>query len=232
MTDPIVDEERALLTQVRAALSELPEARTASQAPLVRELERLRELMISGDEAKDTSALLEQYHHQSAVLDQLQRAGRPAQIDPDSPYFGHLRLREGDAVRDLCLGKSTCLAKGVRIVDWRDAPISRIFYRYAQGEDFDEEIAGRERIGEVLVRRMLRIRGGELERVQAPEGDFVLDPTCDGPPSREEGTAEAILYFGSNTKFLGFIEGDFMGTELNGAAFVEEIELSVLGTKQ
>ncbi|MCP4035764.1 MAG: ATP-binding domain-containing protein [bacterium] len=176
MNDPIVDEEHGLLEQVREALSKLPETRAAPQAPLVRELERLRELMISGDEAKDQSALLEQYHHQSAVLDQLQRAGPPVRVDPDSPYFGHLRLQEGDAVRDLCLGKSTCLAKGVRIVDWRDAPISKIFYRYAQGDDFDEEVAGRERIGEVLVRRMVRIREGELERVQAPEGDFLRDP--------------------------------------------------------
>ena len=171
----IVEEERALLDRVRAALAELPESRAASQAPLVRELERLRELMISGDEAKDSSALMEQYHHQSAVLDQLQRAGEPDKVDPDSPYFAHLRLEEGDAVRDLCLGKTTCLAKGVRIVDWRDAPISKIFYRYAQGDDFDEVIAGRERAGEVAVRRMVRIREGELERVQAPEGDFLRD---------------------------------------------------------
>ena len=176
VNDPIVDEECGLLDRVKAALEKLPQARVASQAPLVRELERLRETMISGDEAKDQSALLEQYHHQSAVLEQLQRAGPPAQVDADSPYFGHLRLQEGDAVRDLCLGKTTCLAKGVRIVDWRDAPISKIFYRYAQGEDFDEQVAGRERIGEVLVRRMVRIRDGQLQRVQAPEGDFVRDP--------------------------------------------------------
>ena len=146
MNDPIVDEESGLLARVQAALAELPEVRTASHAPLVRELERLRELMISGDEAKDSSALLEQYHHQSAVLQQLQRAGPPSKVDPDSPYFGHLRLREGDAIRDLCLGKTTCLGKGVRIVDWRDAPISRIFYRYAQGEERSEERPGRERV--------------------------------------------------------------------------------------
>ena len=176
----IVEEERALLEQVRAALDEMPESKAASQAPLVRELERLRETMISGDEAKDQSALLEQYHHQSAVLDQLQKAGEPEKVDPDSPYFGHIRLEEEDRTRDICLGKTTCLAKGVRIVDWRDAPISRIFYRYVQGEDFDEVIAGRERSGEVAIRRMIRIRAGELERVQSPEGDFVRDKNAPG----------------------------------------------------
>ena len=96
---------------------------------------------------------------------------------PASPYFAHLRLEEQGRRRDLFLGRTTCLDKGVRIVDWRDAPISKIFYSYRQGEEFDEEISGRERSGSVLARRMVRIRGGELERIQAPEGDFSRDET-------------------------------------------------------
>jgi DNA helicase IV len=52
----------------------------------------------------------------------------------DSPYFGHLRLREDGRERDLCLGKGTFIERGVTVVDWRNAPISRIFYRYRQGE--------------------------------------------------------------------------------------------------
>jgi DNA helicase-2/ATP-dependent DNA helicase PcrA len=178
LNDSIVSEELALLQSVVEALGNLPKARVASQAPLVKELERLRELMISGGEAKDASTLLEQYHHQSAILQQLQKAGPPVRVDPESPYFAHLRLKENGAVRDLCLGKATCLARGVRIVDWRDAPISKIFYRYSQGEDFDEEISGRVRIGEVALRRMVRIRAGRLERIQAPEGDFLADPSA------------------------------------------------------
>jgi DNA helicase-2/ATP-dependent DNA helicase PcrA len=63
----------------------------------------------------------------------------------------------------------------VRIIDWRDAPISKIFYSYRQGEEFDEEISGRERQGSVVARRMVRIRDGVLERVQAPEGDYRKD---------------------------------------------------------
>ena len=31
----------------------------------------------------------------------------------------------------------------MRIVDWRHAPISRLFYRYQQGDEYEEEIAGR-----------------------------------------------------------------------------------------
>ena len=173
--DDIVLEELAALEKVTAQLAEIPPAKTASQAPIIRELKRLRERLLSGDENKDLSALTEQYHNQSAILNQLQNAGEAIQVDSASPYFAHLRLKEESRVRDLYLGRTTCLEKGVRIVDWRDAPISKIFYSYRQGEDFDEEISGRERQGTVVARRMVRIRDGVLERVQAPEGDYRKD---------------------------------------------------------
>lgn len=173
--DDIVLEELAALEKVTAQLAEIPPAKTASQAAIIRELERLRERLLSGDENKDLSALTEQYHNQSAILNQLQNAGQAIPVDPASPYFAHLRLEEENRVRDLYLGRTTCLEKGVRIIDWRDAPISKIFYSYRQGENFDEEISGRERQGIVVARRMVRIRDGVLERVQAPEGDFHKD---------------------------------------------------------
>jgi len=180
LSNPVIAEELDLLAKVTALLSELPLAKTASEAPIVRELERLRAVILSGDEAKDISALSEQYHHQAAVLAQLRHAGDAAQVDRGNPYFAHLRLREGGRERDLCLGRTTCIERGIRIVDWRDAPISKIFYSYRQGDEYDEEIAGRERIGVVSARRTVRIQAGDLQRVQAPEGDFTPDPEHPG----------------------------------------------------
>ncbi len=204
MPNLVVAEELDLLAKVSALLSDLPRSRTASEAPIVRELEHLRAVILSGDEAKDISTLTEQYHHQSAVLQQLRSAGEVPRVDPGSPYFAHLRLREDGEERDLCLGRATCIERGIRIIDWRDAPISKIFYSYQQGEDYDEEIAGRERIGQVVVRRMVRIRDGTLERIQAPEGDFSPDASrADGwrhdkpiKPRLSGGEAAALRVFG------------------------------------
>jgi DNA helicase-2/ATP-dependent DNA helicase PcrA len=204
--DDIVLEELGALEEVIAQLAEIPPAKTASQAPIIRELERLRERLLSGDENKDLSTLTEQYHNQSAILNQLQSVGQAIQVDSASPYFAHLRLGEDGRVRDLYLGRTTCLEKGVRIVDWRDAPISKIFYSYRQGEDFDEEISGRERQGSVVVRRMVRIREGVLERVQAPEGDFRRDEDSRtgwrrevlGTPRLAGGEAAALRYGGED----------------------------------
>ena len=198
MSNPVIAEELDLLAKVSSLLSELPEAKTASEAPIVRELERLREVILSGDEAKDISALSEQYHHQAAVLSQLRSAGGADQVDRMNPYFAHLRLDEDDQQRDLCLGRTTCIERGIRIVDWRDAPISKIFYSYRQGDEYDEEIAGRERIGIVAARRTVRIQEGVLQRIQAPEGDFSADASrpgewqCESLPTPRLGGSEGI----------------------------------------
>jgi DNA helicase-2/ATP-dependent DNA helicase PcrA len=60
----------------------------------------------------------------------------------------------------------------VRIVDWRDAPVSRVYYRYEEGDDYDEIFGDREVEGEVLVRRNLSITTGKLRRIGTPQGTF------------------------------------------------------------
>src|SRR5208337_1940621 len=96
-------------------------------------------------------------------------------VDPSSPYFAHLRLRDSAGERDLFLGRATRIDGDLRIVDWRNAPISKIFYRYGQGDEYEEVMAGRHRAGVVVTRRTLAIRAGALERVEAPEGVFTRD---------------------------------------------------------
>ncbi len=175
---PIVADELALLARVSAALAALPARSRAPEAPLERELERLRDVLLSGDEAKDAAALRQQWHRHAALLRQLREAGSAPQVDPSSPYFAHLRLRDGAGERDLCLGRATCIEGGVRIVDWRNAPISRVFYRYQQGDRYEEEFGGREHVGEVVARRTVGIHDGALDRIEAPEGTFVADPSA------------------------------------------------------
>lgn len=188
MPHPIVEDELAQLETVRERLKAMPAVRTASEEPIVRELETLRAQLVSGSENKDRMALTAEWQRQSALLEQI-RAGKPTgEVDPHSPYFAHLRLRESGSDRDLFLGRATCVQKGVRIVDWRNAPVTRIFYRYQQGDEYEEEFAGRTREGEVVARRMVRIRDGRLERIDAPEGVFQGDPAH---PERWEACARS-----------------------------------------
>ncbi|TDJ17259.1 MAG: DNA helicase UvrD [Deltaproteobacteria bacterium] len=220
MTAPIIAEELALLERIRDLLEKLPPKEVPSEEPIIRELERLRDQLVGGQENKDAMALHEQFHRQESLLRQLRVSRRAPQIDPQSPYFAHLRLREGGEERDLCLGRATCIERGMRIVDWRNAPVSKIFYRYDQGEEYDEDIAGHHRVGEVLVRRTVAIRDGVLERIESPEGIFTSDTSAsDGWEHLDRSTLR--LAGGEGSALRAHKAGDAgdrrLGTDLMGA---------------
>ncbi|MEQ1502709.1 MAG: ATP-binding domain-containing protein [Myxococcota bacterium] len=170
-TDPIVTDELTQLTRVRTLLDEVPYVAPPRESDIVAELVRLRsEIPVA--KAEDKPAMIQQYEQSHAWLQQLRASRAAPEVDPDSPYFAHLRLTEGPRTRDVFIGKATRIARGVRIVDWRNAPISRLFYAYAQGDEYEEELGGQVHEGEVAARRTVTIRRGELERIDAPEGTF------------------------------------------------------------
>ncbi|MEN0066020.1 MAG: UvrD-helicase domain-containing protein [Myxococcota bacterium] len=178
MSNPIVKEEQELLGRIRTWLNEEPYEAPVSETEIVNELVRLRDEIPNAKE-EDQGALREQFDRQYALLTQVRASRDKAQLDPDSPYFAHLRLTENGKSRDVFLGKTTRISGRLRIVDWRDAPISRLFYAYQQGEEYEEEFGGRVHEGEVEARRTLTIQKGTLERVDAPEGTFVNDPEAE-----------------------------------------------------
>lgn len=172
MPHPIVEEELELLGRVLQRLKLLPEPSRAPEAALERELAQLQDTLNERVKAEDAPALHLQLQRQAALLRQLRASREAPRVDPASPYFAHLRLRENDQERDLLLGKATCIDGDLRIVDWRNAPVSKIFYRYGQGEEYEEELAGRLRSGMVVTRRAVTIARNALERIDAPEGVF------------------------------------------------------------
>ena len=180
MKPKIVDEELALLAETSMRLQEAPADAGPSEAAIVQELDRLRAALIDGSEVKDSGALMQQWDQQSALLRQIRASRSAPKVDPSSPYFAHIRLREDDNEWDVCLGKATFINNGVRIVDWRNAPISRIFYRYQQDDEYEEEIAERMRSGTVVTRRTVTIRDRHLVGVDAPEGSYRRSSENDG----------------------------------------------------
>ena len=171
--NPIVDDELTLLTRVSTLLSEVPYELPPSEQQLVADLLHLREQMPQA-KVEDRGALMDQYNARLYLLEQLRSARERPQVNPECPYFAHMRLNEGGKTRDLCLGKATRIDRGIRIIDWRNAPISRVFYQYRQGEEYEEEVGDRTLEGVVEARRTVTIHRGELTRVDAPEGSFSL----------------------------------------------------------
>ena len=93
--------------------------------------------------------------------------GKSLPVDVNCPYFGHLKLNDGKKVRDVLVGNRGFVKPGseVAIVDWRNAPVSRIYYCYEEGDDYDELFGGRPVSGVVEARRTVSIVNGELRRV-------------------------------------------------------------------
>lgn len=176
MSPTIPDEEERLLQRVKTHLAEQPAQRPregGTQRDYEQQLLELRD-EIAQARLEDVPALMAQMERIAGVAARRAEV-QEAPIDPQAPYFAHLRLRENEKERDVLIGRGTLVdsRNGVRIVDWRHAPISQLYYRYPEGAAYEESFGGREVEGEVVVRRTVTIHEGKLLRIQSPQGVFV-----------------------------------------------------------
>ena len=112
--DPIVAEEQELLLLVTSLLKEISGPVEPDEAPIVQELEGIRDQLLSRSDNKDTGALTQQWNRQSALLAQLRSARGGARVDPGSRVFrapatsrGRPRSRSLSRARDLYRGRPT-----------------------------------------------------------------------------------------------------------------------------
>jgi len=172
----IIAEEERLYGQVQARVAlgdEDGDRPTIGASDL--DVDLLRD-QIAEARAEDLPPLIEQMTRLAALKSRL-GGGKSLPVDIASPYFAHMRLREHGKSRDVMIGKRGFIDRqsNVQIVDWRNAPVSRIYYRYEEGDDYEEEIAGRRVDGVVEARRNISIARGTLRRIGAPQGTFMRD---------------------------------------------------------
>ena len=181
--DDIPAEEERLFAWVAqslaAAAAEKPAGKAARRSQAYdAELMALRD-EIGEARLEDVPALIAQMERLQEVS--LTRAGlQHFLVDPRSPYFAHLRLRErvagrGEVERDIFIGRATFTdpRTHIAIVDWRNAPASQLYYRYSEGSDYEETFGDREAEGDVLIRRTVTIQDGTLLRIACPQGIWV-----------------------------------------------------------
>ncbi|HIN86492.1 MAG TPA: DNA helicase UvrD [Myxococcales bacterium] len=168
LPEQVREEERLLKVVLATAKKPREWVWTNYEADLL----RLRDELAEEKLPEDRASLIEQMER-VARLAKHQASSRTAQLDSANPYFGHMRLVTDDGERrDVLIGKQTFIKDGVRIVDWRNAPISQAFYQGQEGDDYAVHIAGRLVEGEISLRRTLAIRSGELLRVKSADNDW------------------------------------------------------------
>src|SRR5688572_4143373 len=104
----IVDEEESLLARVRSHLASYDgdgdgDARYTRASDYDAELIELRDA-IAEAKPEDVAPLVEQMARLQAIAARRGRS-RTVPVDPATPYFAHMRLREGERVRDVLIGK-------------------------------------------------------------------------------------------------------------------------------
>jgi len=132
-------------------------------------LEQVVELRESlGDANGDDLAHLTEQINSLMQLINLSEQSDHAGFNPQNPYFARLILQEEGRRRDLYIGTQVFSNPSLKaqIVDWKASPIAALYFRYEQGEDYDEEIGGKEVFGEVVCKRMLKVISGELVRIE------------------------------------------------------------------
>ncbi|PCI29904.1 MAG: hypothetical protein COB67_03065 [SAR324 cluster bacterium] len=166
----IKDEESAL-----EQLKELAPQRGFSdnRDKLLQQIFELREILPDVNE-DDVGPLTEQISRLTLLVNLADRSEITG-VDIKNPYFAHIGLEEDDAVRDLYLGTQVYRSpdKKFQIVDWKSSPVSMIYFRYEEGEDYEEKLGNRWVEGEVTFKRILKVLDGELVRIQ--QGKTILE---------------------------------------------------------
>ncbi|HEX8441247.1 UvrD-helicase domain-containing protein, partial [Archangium sp.] len=193
----IIAEEEALLGRVHASLEAARRRganRTQETQGLVAQLQVLRDEAATAPVA-DLPHLLHQMTQARALLERQETTALP---EASAPYFAHLRLNGPAGIRDYLLGRTSFAdaSADVRVIDWRFAPVARVFYRYGEGDAYEEWFGERLSEGTVEVRRLVVIERGVLVRIQA--GPLLLTRTSEGtwrsvgPGQLAGGTGTAV----------------------------------------
>ncbi len=169
----VLEEEQLLLLQVKQGLIILAAEDKKNNLSNL-QLEGIIELRDSLAETlpEDVPSIMAQMERM-VLLHSQQDSHNPSNgYNLDTPYFAHIELSENNRVRNLLIGNQNCFSTHLPcpIVDWKNAPISKIFYRYREGDEYVEDIGERELEGKLIKRRMLLIENGNLMRINWPGG--------------------------------------------------------------
>jgi DNA helicase-2/ATP-dependent DNA helicase PcrA len=200
----IVEAETALLGKVLALAAKRAAQPLGDGGPTRQDYEaeliRLRD-QLGEERLEDHPMLIQQMTHVQALAVRTRERALP--IEVSSPYFAHMQLktqtRGEEKTSDVLIGKRGLIDRdaGVQIVDWRDAPVSQIYYRYDEGDDYEEDLPSGMLRGEVLARRNVTIARSLLRRIGCPQGTFVS--SAEGQWWALEGQGVALLTGGQGT---------------------------------
>ncbi|HSA59415.1 MAG TPA: 3'-5' exonuclease [bacterium] len=95
----------------------------------------------------------------------------------EQPYFARVvteELNEAGDLKEVEFRLGTASFPAQRIIDWRKAPISKLYYDFKEGDEFSETIQGRDREGTIKLRRSYHGRRDVLNIIETPRGTLAV----------------------------------------------------------
>lgn len=91
----------------------------------------------------------------------------------EQPYFARVIYHEKDRDVEFKLGMASFPEE--RIIDWRKAPVSRLYYDYEEGDRYDDEIAGVERQGKIKLKRAYQGKRDGLQGIELKDTNYMVN---------------------------------------------------------
>ncbi len=169
----IEEEETLFYRTIESLCEELPQVR-ASKISANQAARELTSQMVNEWNPEERQPLVSDEAVAHKITDIRKETDHTLMELIEEPYFGRVVTAEDDG-REVAflIGKKSNIEAG--IVDWRNGPISALYFNYQQGEEFFEEINERERSGKIKLRRSYRVESGRLVQIDTPEGVYHID---------------------------------------------------------
>lgn len=168
---PRIAEEEARLADIVQTIVKYSQERRAKLVEYKQELDELKKDRLDSVNWQEKNSLTEklrdkEHYDPQKYLTEFTQA--------HSPYFASFVIEDDDPKigrQEYLLGKQNLFKDNrVMILDWRQAAISSLYYEYETGDEYDEEINGRERTGIVSEKNKYTIKAAELLRVESAGG--------------------------------------------------------------
>lgn len=188
----IIEEEEGFLKQLLEYAK--ANAMIQSRDDLLEQVYSVREALSEAKE-DEVAQLTEQLSRLMSLVNQTDQSLVDG-VDLSNPYFAHMRLKEEKRVRNIFIGTNVYCPSQIpfQIVDWKVSPISLLYYRYEEGEEYEEDIGGRTMEGVVEFKRIIKVDDGVLTRIT--HGAAVYEKDAAGTWIKK-GHAEHSLHGGA-----------------------------------
>ena len=119
-------------------------------------------------------------------------------LEIENPYFARLVTQEETRRRDFYIGTGifSNTKSSVQVVNWKESPIAMLYFRYEEGDEYEEEIGENTIEGEIITKRLLQISLGELVAIRQGRLHFYKDKELGW---RKEESKKINLSGGSGT---------------------------------